>query len=108
MRTAGGIVGNRQAGRQRAGSARAEVDARGCRLLPGASVPLPPPALMLKLPGFALDNEMPLMVSGPVPLLESVTLCGALVVPTSWLPKSRSGVRLTAGVGTNPMPSNGT
>ncbi len=38
------------------------------------------------------------MVSVALPLLESVTVCAELVVPTDWLPKAiAAGLTLTAG-----------
>ena len=41
---------------------------------------------------------MALIVSGALPLLVSVTVCAALVVPTFWLPKLRlAGDSVTAG-----------
>jgi len=34
-------------------------------------------------------DKMPVICKGAVPLLDKVTDCGALVVPTYWLPKVR-------------------
>ena len=54
---------------------------------------------------WLLLSETLLTDSGAVPLLVSVTLRGALVVPSAWYPKSRrAGLRLTAGAGRTPLP----
>jgi hypothetical protein len=51
--------------------------------------------------------EMEMIVRGPVPVLVSVTVCAALVVFSSWLPKLRLvGASPTAGVGFAPVPVN--
>jgi hypothetical protein len=67
-----------------------------------------PAARVLLLPGQVLVcansvalvpvMAMLLMVRGPVPLLVSVTVCPALVVPVVWLAKLRlEGLKVTAG-----------
>jgi hypothetical protein len=49
------------------------------------------------------------MLSGAVPVLERVTCCGALEVPTVCEPKVRLvGERVTAGAGVAPVPVNAT
>jgi len=49
--------------------------------------------------------EMEMIVRGPVPVLVSVTVCAALGVFSSWLPKLRLvGASPTAGVGFAPVP----
>ena len=52
-----------------------------------------------KSPGLVPPRLIALMVSGPVPVLVSVTVWAALVVPTKRLPKLRLvlGVKVTAG-----------
>src|SRR5258708_6873096 len=49
------------------------------------------------------DAAMELIVKGPVPVFESVTVCAGLVVATTWLPNVRVvGASRTAG--TTPVP----
>src|SRR5467141_1122412 len=61
------------------------------------------PGLAAKSP----DAVMETIVRGPVPVLVSVTVCAALVVFSSWLPKVRLvGASPTAGVGFAPVPVN--
>ena len=50
-----------------------------------AATPLPQLSVSAKSP----PAEIPVICKGAVPLLERVTVCGALVVPTLWLPKVR-------------------
>jgi hypothetical protein len=51
------------------------------------------------------DAAMELIVRGPVPVFVSVTVSGALVVFSAWLPKVRLvGASVTAGVGIAPVP----
>ena len=50
-----------------------------------AATPFPQLSVSAKSP----LAEMPVICKGAVPLLERVTVCGALVVPTFWLPKVR-------------------
>jgi hypothetical protein len=51
------------------------------------------------------NAAMELIVRGPVPVFVSVTVCAALVVLSSWLPKLRLvGANPTAGVGFAPIP----
>ena len=55
-------------------------------------VQLPPTATLvpqLLLWAKSPEAEMVLIDSGPVPVLDSVTLRAVLVVPTAWLPKAR-------------------
>src|SRR5262245_21022195 len=60
-----------------------------------------------KSPALAPASPMLEITSGARPEFVNVTLCAALVVPTSWLPKPRLvGDRLTAGV--VPVPLSGT
>ena len=48
---------------------------------------------------------MLLMLKAAVPVLVSVTVCAALVVPTFWFPKlTLVGLRLTLGAGVTPVP----
>src|SRR5436309_3861332 len=56
-------------------------------LAPGASVPGPP--VKAKSPGFPPARLTPLIVRGAVPVLLTVRLCGALVVPTRCAPNER-------------------
>src|SRR3974377_391390 len=49
---------------------------------------LPQPLLLMEKLAVI---EIELMASAPVPVLESVTVCGLLVVPCCWLPKLRLG-----------------
>src|SRR5689334_22976560 len=64
------------------------------------------PAVNAKLLLFVPLRVILLMTSDALPVLVSVTLCGALVVFTRWPPKSRlAGLMLTAGViGSAPAP----
>ena len=50
-----------------------------------AATPFPQLSVSAKSP----LAEMPMICKGAVPLLERVTVCGALVVPTLWLAKVR-------------------
>ena len=53
-----------------------------------------------KSAAFAPFTAIPVMVSGAAPVLVSVTVWEALVVPTFWLPKlTLDGDRLTTGAG---------
>jgi hypothetical protein len=55
-------------------------------------------SLSMKFAEFAPVMAILVIVSGPNPELVRVTLCGALVVPSVWLPKlSAGGARLTTG-----------
>jgi hypothetical protein len=48
---------------------------------------------------------MEMIVRGPVPVFESVTVCGGLVVFSDWLAKVRVvGASITAGTGVTPVP----
>src|SRR5436309_121493 len=65
----------------------------------GARVTGLSPAVNAKLLLFVPLKVMLMMRRGALPVLVSVTLCGALVVFTRWPPKSRlAGLMLTAGV----------
>jgi hypothetical protein len=50
-----------------------------------AATPFPQLSVSAKSPLV----EMPVICKGAVPLLERATVCGALTVPTLWLPKFR-------------------
>src|SRR5262245_40520180 len=79
------------------------------QLAPAASVLGPSGQLLswAKSPALAPASPMLEITSGASPEFVNVTLCAALVVPTSWLPKPRLvGDRLTAGV--VPVPLSGT
>jgi hypothetical protein len=53
------------------------------------------------------DAAMEMIVRGPVPVFVSVTVCAALIIFSSWLPKVRLvGASVTAGVGFAPVPVN--
>src|SRR5579872_320662 len=53
-----------------------------------------------KSPAFVPLRAILLIFKGALPLFLSVTVCGALVVPTTWLPKLKlPGFKLTAGAG---------
>src|SRR5579883_3268210 len=77
------------------------------QLDPAAS-PVPPIGQLLvwvNRAGFAPPSAMPLMINGTVPVLVSVTVCGALVVLMGTLPKAievgdRATVPVTAGAAT--------
>src|SRR5260370_644646 len=57
------------------------------------------------VPAKSPEPAMELIVRGPVPVFVSVTVCAALVVFSSWLPKVRLvGASPTSGVGFAPVP----
>ena len=59
------------------------------------------------LPDFVEEKggHVLLMLKAAVPVLVSVTVCAALVVPTFWFPKlTLVGLRLTMGAGVTPVP----
>ena len=58
-----------------------------------------------KSPAFVPPMAILLMVNGAVPVLDSVTVCGALVVCCFWLPKL-SDVDDTVATGAVPVPVN--
>ena len=69
------------------------------QLAPAATL-LPQVLVSEKSPEFVPARPMPVMFRVAVPVLVSVTLCAALVVPTICEPKVRLvGERLTAGAG---------
>src|SRR5713226_757536 len=54
---------------------------------------------------FVPLRAMLLILKEAVPVLVSVTVCAALVIPTFWLPKLRlPGLKLTAGANMIPVP----
>jgi hypothetical protein len=62
-----------------------------------------------KSPTLVPLSAMLLMLSGAAPVLVTVIVCAAVVVPTNWLPKARLvGVTVTAAEGVLPDPLRGT
>ena len=66
------------------------------------------PQVLLKLneDAFVPVTLMLLMVIATAPVLESVTLCDGLVVPTTWLPKATLGADRVTVVTPVPTPVN--
>jgi hypothetical protein len=71
------------------------------QLLPAATLPLVGHVVAevkAKSPGFVPLSAMPVILRAALPVLESVTACAVLAVPTPWAVKVRlAGERLTAG-----------
>lgn len=79
------------------------------QLTPAARVPPQVFAEMAKSAAFAPVRVMLAIVSVAVPLFVSVTVCAAVVAPTTKFPKDKpaGGLRLTAGTGgVTPVPDN--
>ena len=74
------------------------------QVLPGATVtPMQVSTLLPKSPAFAPISPTLVIARLAVPLLVTVSVCAALVAPTSWLPKSRL-VAEGAKAGAMPVP----
>lgn len=75
--------------------------------VPGDACRVTPSQLFVsvKSPVGAMLMDGVLIVTGPVPVLVTVTVCAALIVPTTWLPNVSDGVdTLTVWVSAVPVP----
>src|SRR5439155_1744042 len=78
------------------------------------TVQLPPAATVVQVlvcanwSGFVPPSVTPLTTRLALPVFDTVTVCGALVVPVFWLPNARGADSETTGAGTAaPVPVSG-
>ena len=65
-------------------------------------------SVTVKSPALPPDAPMLPMLSGDVPVLESTTVCPALVLVTIWVPNDRAAPAGMLAIGARPLPSSAT